>query len=82
MQDSPQTPADITNSNSIPASLRHACNKMLIGWRDKWVSKVEELQQQAEHQKWLLDFLNTLSLYIDSTVGVMKCVTRSLDSHL
>lgn len=47
MQDSPQTPADITNSNSIPASLGDACNKTLREWRDKWVSKVEELQQQA-----------------------------------
>lgn len=46
MQDSPQTPADITNSNSIPASLGDACNKTLRRWRDKWVSKVEELQQQ------------------------------------
>lgn len=67
MQDSPQTPADITNSNSIPASLGHACNKTLRGWRDKWVSKVEDVQQQESRASEIiirLSYISYLHIYI------------------
>lgn len=36
-----QPPADITNLNSIPASLEDVCNKMLRAWTDKWAPRLK-----------------------------------------
>ena len=81
MQDSPWSPADRTNRDSIPASLGDACNKTLRGWSDKWVSKVEEQQQQAQHQEWLWGFLAIhifIYIYIESITFLLECPNRGL----
>lgn len=70
MQDSPQTPTDITNSNSIPDSLGHEWNKMLRGWRDKWGSKFDELQQQAGPQKLLFRLSSQIYMHLVDHWGI------------
>lgn len=37
-----QTPADITNPNSIPASLEESCNRTPRRWGDKWAFMEQE----------------------------------------